>query len=192
MFEDVRWRQRLANYRGACGNLELAVALAQTRTLSDLEQQGLIQSFEFTHELGACRTGAFMPPGFGNRRSRFRGKNPRGTSLESRFEASETRVLPRKMPGEPERPSAACSGPEFRAPGELRQGVRQSRAPGQNPVLALLPQFPAHSCALHPGPLGREQAPKSDRLLVSCPRSPPQRRRGRWERESSEPSSFRH
>lgn len=51
MEPDIRWKQRLANYRRACANLEAAVELAGQRTLSDLEQQGLIQSFEFTHEL---------------------------------------------------------------------------------------------------------------------------------------------
>ena len=51
MESDIRWKQRLANYRRACANLQAAVALANLRPLSDLEQQGLIQSFEFTHEL---------------------------------------------------------------------------------------------------------------------------------------------
>ena len=31
--------------------LQKAVALRQSRELSELEQQGLIQAFEFTHEL---------------------------------------------------------------------------------------------------------------------------------------------
>jgi len=48
---DVRWKQRLANYRKALDNLLRAVHLANTRTLTELERQGLIQSFEFTHEL---------------------------------------------------------------------------------------------------------------------------------------------
>ncbi len=51
MDTDVRWKQRLANYRRACANLESASRLAATRPLSELEGQGLIQSFEFTHEL---------------------------------------------------------------------------------------------------------------------------------------------
>jgi len=51
MEPDIRWKQRLANYRRACAKLEAAVTLAKLRTLSDLEKQGLIQSFEFTHEL---------------------------------------------------------------------------------------------------------------------------------------------
>jgi len=48
---DVRWRQRLANYRKALAQLDAAVNLAQSRELTDLERQGLIQAFEFTHEL---------------------------------------------------------------------------------------------------------------------------------------------
>ena len=48
---DVRWRQRLENYGRALSALERAVALAGSRPLSELEQQGLIQAFEFTHEL---------------------------------------------------------------------------------------------------------------------------------------------
>lgn len=48
---DVRWQQRLSNFQRAFGSLADAVALARTRPLSDLEKQGLIQAFEFTHEL---------------------------------------------------------------------------------------------------------------------------------------------
>ena len=48
---DVRWKQRLANYRRAFKQLSAAVDLAETRPLSELERQGLIQVFEFTHEL---------------------------------------------------------------------------------------------------------------------------------------------
>ena len=48
---DVRWRQRLQSFRKAHGQLSDAVALARKRKLSELEQQGLIQAFEFTHEL---------------------------------------------------------------------------------------------------------------------------------------------
>ena len=51
MDQDIRWQQRLANYRSALGQLERAVKLAQEKTLSELEKQGLIQAFEFTHEL---------------------------------------------------------------------------------------------------------------------------------------------
>lgn len=48
---DVRWKQRLNNYLKAFLTLTEAVQLAQVRPLSRLEQQGLIQGFEFTHEL---------------------------------------------------------------------------------------------------------------------------------------------
>ena len=52
MTQDIRWQQRFANYGRAIQNLGEAVALATERPLSNLEQQGLIQAFEFTHELG--------------------------------------------------------------------------------------------------------------------------------------------
>src|SRR5882724_10018777 len=48
---DVRWRQRLQSFRKAFDLLSNAAAIASHRELSDLEQQGLIQAFEFTHEL---------------------------------------------------------------------------------------------------------------------------------------------
>jgi len=48
---DVRWRQRLQSFRRAFPQLTKAADLAQERELSSLEQQGLIQAFEFTHEL---------------------------------------------------------------------------------------------------------------------------------------------
>ena len=48
---DIRWHQRLANYEKAISRLAAAVELASQRPLSDLEKQGLIQAFEFTHEL---------------------------------------------------------------------------------------------------------------------------------------------
>jgi nucleotidyltransferase substrate binding protein (TIGR01987 family) len=49
--DDIRWQQRLANYQRAWSQLQAAVALQTQRPLSELEQQGLIQAFEFTHEL---------------------------------------------------------------------------------------------------------------------------------------------
>jgi len=51
MGEDIRWHQRLANYQRALASLTAAVELSRQRALSDLEQQGMIQAFEFTHEL---------------------------------------------------------------------------------------------------------------------------------------------
>ena len=50
--EDVRWKQRHDSFRKALATLTDAVALAAARPLSSLEEQGLIQGFEFTHELG--------------------------------------------------------------------------------------------------------------------------------------------
>jgi nucleotidyltransferase substrate binding protein (TIGR01987 family) len=51
MGQDIRWKQRFSNFTRAFQSLTEAVALSQQRELSALEQQGLIQSFEFTHEL---------------------------------------------------------------------------------------------------------------------------------------------
>lgn len=51
MIQDIRWKLRFNNYLKALQTLDEASVLAQTRELSKLEQQGLIQSFEFTHEL---------------------------------------------------------------------------------------------------------------------------------------------
>ena len=48
---DVRWLQRLDNYGRALATLQRAVAITNERALSELEEQGLIQAFEFTHEL---------------------------------------------------------------------------------------------------------------------------------------------
>ena len=48
---DLRWRQRFDNYQRALEVLERGVRLARSRELSELEQQGLIQGFEFSHEL---------------------------------------------------------------------------------------------------------------------------------------------
>jgi len=51
MTQDIRWEQRFENYSKALKQLESAVGLSKERDLSNLEEQGLIQSFEFTHEL---------------------------------------------------------------------------------------------------------------------------------------------
>jgi nucleotidyltransferase substrate binding protein (TIGR01987 family) len=48
---DIRWQQRLQNYRKALAQLNEAVDLGQQRELSRLEQQGVIQGFEYTYEL---------------------------------------------------------------------------------------------------------------------------------------------
>lgn len=51
MTEDIRWKQRFNNYGKALHELQEGLELAQTRPLSKLEKQGVIQGFEYTHEL---------------------------------------------------------------------------------------------------------------------------------------------
>lgn len=48
---DIRWHQRLNNFTKALAQLRNAVDIKLKRDLSDLEMQGTIQAFEFTHEL---------------------------------------------------------------------------------------------------------------------------------------------
>lgn len=49
--QDIRWLQRLDNYKKAFDSLTSDVELATERELSDIEQRGLIQAFEYTYEL---------------------------------------------------------------------------------------------------------------------------------------------
>lgn len=49
--QDIRWKQRFSNFQSALGQLEAAIDLSNQKKLSDLEKQGMIQSFEFSHEL---------------------------------------------------------------------------------------------------------------------------------------------
>ena len=49
--QDIRWIQRLQNYKKVLKQLQDAVQMSQTRELTNLENQGLIKAFEFTHEL---------------------------------------------------------------------------------------------------------------------------------------------
>jgi nucleotidyltransferase substrate binding protein (TIGR01987 family) len=49
--QDIRWQQRFDNFKKALNQLDGAVTLARERELTDLEKQGLIQAFEYTHEL---------------------------------------------------------------------------------------------------------------------------------------------
>jgi nucleotidyltransferase substrate binding protein (TIGR01987 family) len=49
--QDIRWQQRFTHYQKALLQLTKAVELSQQRPLSEIEQQGLIKAFEFTHEL---------------------------------------------------------------------------------------------------------------------------------------------
>jgi len=51
MTDDIRWQQRFGNYSRALMHLKEAVALFEQRPLSNIEQQGFIKAFEFTHEL---------------------------------------------------------------------------------------------------------------------------------------------
>lgn len=49
--QDIRWQERFSNYLKALSELREAVDLYNTRELTKLEKQGLIQAFEFTHEV---------------------------------------------------------------------------------------------------------------------------------------------
>ena len=51
MEEDVRWKQRFNSFTRVLVWLTEAVELKQQRSLSHIELQGFIKSFEFTHEL---------------------------------------------------------------------------------------------------------------------------------------------
>jgi nucleotidyltransferase substrate binding protein (TIGR01987 family) len=48
---DIRWTQRFNNYQKALDQLSYVVNLSHARELTMIEQQGLIQAFEFTFEL---------------------------------------------------------------------------------------------------------------------------------------------
>ena len=48
---DIRWLQRFANFRRAYQRLHQALTQNDPLTLSDLEQEGIIQRFEYTFEL---------------------------------------------------------------------------------------------------------------------------------------------
>ncbi len=48
---EIRWKQRLGHFKQALSKLDQAVELAAQRPLSELETHGLIQGFEYTHEL---------------------------------------------------------------------------------------------------------------------------------------------
>ena len=49
--KDIRWIQRFNNFSKAFAQLKKAVELYEQRGLSKLEEQGLIQVFEYTHEM---------------------------------------------------------------------------------------------------------------------------------------------
>jgi len=46
--KEIRWQQRFTNYKKALAQLN---KFMQKKDLNELEEQGLIQSFEYTHEL---------------------------------------------------------------------------------------------------------------------------------------------
>ena len=48
---DIRWIQRLDNFQRALATLQRAIDLGQSRPLSELEEQGLVQAVECAHEL---------------------------------------------------------------------------------------------------------------------------------------------
>ncbi|MCI5161712.1 MAG: nucleotidyltransferase [Candidatus Electrothrix sp. AX5] len=48
MKEDIRWKQRFSNYQKALRQLQKFIDKGE---LSELEEQGLIKSFEYTYEL---------------------------------------------------------------------------------------------------------------------------------------------
>ncbi|NDC42001.1 MAG: nucleotidyltransferase [Chitinophagia bacterium] len=48
MEQDIRWKQRLANYKKALGQLRKFIDKGH---LNELEQLGLIKAFEYTYEL---------------------------------------------------------------------------------------------------------------------------------------------
>jgi nucleotidyltransferase substrate binding protein (TIGR01987 family) len=57
MEQDIRWQQRFSNYKKALNKLMEAVEYATknadiiTEVLSDIVKEGIIQCFEYTHEL---------------------------------------------------------------------------------------------------------------------------------------------
>lgn len=51
MSVDIRWIQRFDSYQRALATLERIVDIGEERPLSEPEMLGLIQAFEFTHEL---------------------------------------------------------------------------------------------------------------------------------------------
>lgn len=48
MQQDIRWQQRFSNYQKALDQLRRFIEHGE---LNELEEQGLIQAFEYTHEL---------------------------------------------------------------------------------------------------------------------------------------------
>ncbi|MBL4682307.1 MAG: nucleotidyltransferase substrate binding protein [Pseudomonadales bacterium] len=51
MTEDIRWIQRLDNFKRSLKQLTLAFEWMDQRELNELEKQGVIQAFEYNYEL---------------------------------------------------------------------------------------------------------------------------------------------
>ncbi len=51
MRDDIRWIQRFNNFKKALKQLDDAVEIVEQRALSPLEEQGVIQAFEYNYEL---------------------------------------------------------------------------------------------------------------------------------------------
>ena len=51
MKDDIRWIQRFNNFQKALAQLDSAVEIKEQRALSPLEEQGVIQAFEYNYEL---------------------------------------------------------------------------------------------------------------------------------------------
>lgn len=49
--KDIRWQQRFSNFEDALTQLTEAITITQKRKLTALEEQGLIQGFEYNFEL---------------------------------------------------------------------------------------------------------------------------------------------
>jgi len=51
MVDDIRWMQRFDNFKRALKQLDKVMLLLEKRELTELEEQGVIQAFEYNHEL---------------------------------------------------------------------------------------------------------------------------------------------
>lgn len=49
--QDIRWIQRFNNFKQALKQLDKVMLLLEQRELTELEEQGVIQAFEYNHEL---------------------------------------------------------------------------------------------------------------------------------------------